>query len=79
MAHRLQDKPMLRRFRSEIECAYGPRFELAILNGSRDSGNARDGSDYVIAVFLHDVVNPDDVVNPAEEVDRLADIGTNIL
>jgi predicted nucleotidyltransferase len=73
MAHRLQDKPVLRRFRSEIECAYGPRFELAILNGSRDSGNARDDSDYAIAVFLHDVVNP------AEEVDRLADIGTNIL
>ena len=73
MAQLLTDDPVLRRFRQEIERAYGPRLERAILYGSRARGDAREDSDYDIAVFLRDVADP------AEERERLADIGTDIL
>jgi predicted nucleotidyltransferase len=73
LAQLLDDDPVLGRFRSEIERAYGPRLERAIFYGSRAPGDARDDSDYDIAVFLHDVGDRE------EEMDRLADIGTDIL
>jgi predicted nucleotidyltransferase len=73
MSQRPHDDPVLGRFRTEIERAYGPRLERAILYGSRARGEGRDDSDYDIAVFLHEVADP------AEEFDRLADIGTDIL
>jgi predicted nucleotidyltransferase len=73
MPRRPDADPVLARFRRDIERAYGPRLERAILYGSRARGDARDDSDYDIAVFLHDVADP------AEERDRLADIGTDIL
>jgi predicted nucleotidyltransferase len=73
MRPRPGDDPILGRFRSEIERAYGPRLERAILYGSRARGDAREDSDYDIAVFLRDVVDP------ADKFDRLADIGSDIL
>jgi predicted nucleotidyltransferase len=73
MPQRPHDDPVLGRFRREIERAYGPRLERAVLYGSRARGDAREDSDYDIAVFLRDVADP------AEERERLADIGTDIL
>ena len=57
--------PVLVRFRQVLEEAYGPRLERAVLFGSRARGDAREDSDYDVAVFLHDLVDRD------AEVDRL--------
>ena len=65
--------PALRRFRAALSEAYGERLERVVLYGSRARGEARLDSDYDIAVFLHDM--PD----RAAELDRLADIATDIL
>jgi uncharacterized protein len=73
MPVRLPKDPVLSRFRSAVDEAYGPRVERVILYGSRARGEARSGSDYDIAVFLRDLSDR------AQEMDRLADIGTDIL
>jgi predicted nucleotidyltransferase len=73
MPVRLPKDPVLWRFRSAVDEAYGPRVERVILYGSRARGEARSGSDYDIAVFLRDLSDR------AQEMDRLADIGTDIL
>jgi predicted nucleotidyltransferase len=65
--------PVLSRFRAAIAGAYGDRVERIVLFGSRARGDERPDSDYDIAVFLHDL--PD----CAREMNRLADIGTEIL
>ncbi len=67
------DVPILKRFRAALEAAYGPRLERAVLYGSRARGDAGPDSDYDIAVFLRDM--PDRAV----ELNRLADLGTDIL
>jgi uncharacterized protein len=64
---------VLSRFRSAVDEAYGPRVERVILYGSRAGGEARSGSDYDSAVFLCELSDR------AREMDRLADIGTDIL
>src|SRR3712207_9411507 len=53
--------------------AYGDRLERVVLYGSRARGDARPDSDYDVAVFLRDIADR------AREMDRLADIGTDIL
>lgn len=73
MDQRIADDPILARFRAALAEAYGDGVERVILFGSRARGDARTDSDYDIAVFLHDL--PD----RWQEVDRLADIGTDIL
>jgi predicted nucleotidyltransferase len=73
MPVRLLKDPVLTRFRAAVDEAYGPRVERVILYGSRARGEARSGSDYDIAVFLRDLSDR------AQEMDRLADIGTDIL
>jgi len=67
------DDPILRRFRTALEAAYGHRLERVLLYGSRARGEAGVDSDYDIAVFLREM--PDRAV----ELNRLADIGTDSL
>lgn len=65
--------PILARFRATVEQAYGDRVERIVLFGSRARGDADAESDYDVAVFLHDLSDR------WLEMDRLADIGTEIL
>jgi predicted nucleotidyltransferase len=63
----------LNRFRARLDEVYGKRIERVVLFGSRARGDARADSDYDVAVFIRDM--PD----RWQEMDRLADIGTEIL
>ena len=65
--------PILTRFRAALDAVYGPRLDRVVLFGSRARGDAGPESDYDIAVFLRDM--PDRTV----ELNRLADLGTDIL
>jgi predicted nucleotidyltransferase len=67
------DDPVLRRFRAALDEVYGARVERVVLYGSRARGEARRDSDYDVAVFLRDM--PD----RAPEMNRLADLATDIL
>jgi predicted nucleotidyltransferase len=51
------DDPILRRFRTALEALYGDRIERVVLFGSRARGEARDDSDYDVAVFLRDLAD----------------------
>lgn len=73
MNNLLKDDPVLARFRAAVFGLYGKRVERIVLFGSRARGEARPDSDYDIAVFLRDL--PD----RGREMDRLAEIGTDIL
>ncbi len=46
--------PVLGRFRTAIQAAYGDRLDRVVLFGSRARGDAQPDSDYDIAVFLKD-------------------------
>jgi predicted nucleotidyltransferase len=50
-----QIDPILTRFRATLDEIYGPRLERVMLYGSRARGDARDDSDYDVAVFLRDM------------------------
>jgi predicted nucleotidyltransferase len=65
--------PILTRFRAALDEIYGERIERVVLFGSRARGDARADSDYDVAVFLRDLTD-----RPAE-LNRLADLGTDIL
>lgn len=67
------DDPILKRFRAALDALYGRRIERVVLFGSRARGDAREDSDYDIAVFLYDLTDY------WREADRIADIGTDIL
>lgn len=67
------DDPILKRFRLALDEIYGKRRERVVLFGSRARGEAREDSDYDIAVFIKD---PERL---SVELDRLADIETDIL
>jgi uncharacterized protein len=67
------DDPTLRRFRAELDALYGERIERVVLFGSRARGEAREDSDYDVAVFLHDLADY------WSEADRIADMATDIL
>jgi predicted nucleotidyltransferase len=64
---------VLTQYRSELERLYGDRVQRVILFGSRARGEARDDSDYDVAVFLKDM---DD---RWKEFDRLADLETRLI
>jgi uncharacterized protein len=65
--------PALSRFRTALAAEYGDRLERAVLFGSRARGDAREDSDYDIAVFIRDPGRWFD------EVVRLADLGAETL
>jgi uncharacterized protein len=65
--------PILKRFKAALAEAYGDQVARAVLFGSRARGDARPDSDYDVAVFLREL--PD----RWREMDRLADIGSEIL
>ncbi len=67
------DDPVLRRFRAALDDLYGERIERVVLYGSRARGDARDDSDYDVAVFLHDLTDR------WKEVDRIVAVETGIL
>jgi uncharacterized protein len=67
------DDPILKRFRAALDEMYGERLERVVLFGSRVRGDARDDSDYDVAVFLKDLTDR------RPELDPLADLSTDIL
>jgi predicted nucleotidyltransferase len=67
------DDPILRRFRAALDNMYGDRIERVVLFGSRARGDANEDSDYDVAVFLRDMSSR------IVEMNRLADLGTDIL
>jgi predicted nucleotidyltransferase len=66
--------PVLVRLRRALDEIYGSQqIERVILFGSRARGDARPDSDYDVAVFLRDMNDR------FKEMDRLADLSTDIL
>lgn len=64
---------VLSRFRAAIDSLYGSRVERVVLYGSRARGDAREDSDYDVAVFLKDL---DD---RWAESERIATAATDVL
>jgi uncharacterized protein len=73
MPARPADDPVLKRFRAALEEVYGDRIERVVLFGSRARGDAREDSDYDVAVFLKKMGKFSD------ELDPLVNIETDIL
>ena len=73
MIFRPCEDPILKRFRAALDQIYGDRIERVVLFGSRARGDACEDSDYDVAVFLRDMANR------FAEMDRLADLSTDIL
>ena len=67
------DDPVLTRFRSALDAAYGDRIERVVLFGSRARGDHRPDSDYDVAVFLRRIGGV------GEEIGRLVDLADPIL
>jgi len=65
--------PVMTRFRTALDEAYGARIARVILFGSRVRGDARPDSDYDVAVFLKDFRAF------ADELTALVDIETDLL
>lgn len=65
--------PILRRFRAALDALYGDRIERVVLFGSRARGDAREDSDYDVAVFLKSLADR------WQEVDRIVPLVTDIL
>ena len=74
MAAKPQEKLVLKRFRATLTEIYGDRVERVVLFGSRARGDAREDSDYDVAVFLRDYAP-----GTTTELYRLADLSTAIL
>jgi uncharacterized protein len=73
MATAIANDPILLKFRRALGEVYGSRVERIVLFGSRARGDAKPGSDYDVAVFLHGLTDRDC------EVDRLAEIEFQIM
>jgi uncharacterized protein len=67
------DDPILTRFRAALDALYGNRLERVVLFGSRARGEAREGSDYDVAVFVRDLGDR------WQEVDRIVPVITDII
>jgi len=64
---------VLSKFRSALDALYGSRIERVVLFGSRARGDARQDSDYDVAVFLE---NLDD---RWAEADKISLVATDLL
>jgi len=73
MTTTLAANPVLVRFRKALDEMYGKQIERVVVFGSRARGDAGADSDYDVAVFLRDVVDR------FAEMNRLADLSTDIL
>ena len=73
MTEKLQNDPVLKRFRAAVNEIYGDRIERVVLFGSRARGDAQPDSDYDVAVFLREMGDR------VAEMNRLADLATDIL
>jgi predicted nucleotidyltransferase len=67
------DDPILQRFRTALDELYGDRIERVVLFGSRARGDARDDSDYDIAVFIKGLSDR------WREIDRIIPVVTDII
>lgn len=67
------DDPILKRFRARLDQIYAGRIERVVLFGSRARGEAREDSDYDVAVFL------EGLTDRWEEIDRIVPIVTDII
>ena len=65
--------PILKRFRAALDEMYDDRLERVVLFGSRARGDAREDSDYDVAVFLKGFTDR------WQEVDRLIPVVTDII
>ena len=65
--------PLLRRLRGELERLYGPRLLRVLLYGSRARGDAREDSDWDVAVIL------DGYDGGLGEVYQLADLAFDLM
>ena len=68
--------PILQTFRATLDGMYGERLERVVLYGSRARGDAREDSDYDIAVFLNGIA---DAADRWVEADKIAVAATDIL
>ncbi|MSO99719.1 MAG: nucleotidyltransferase domain-containing protein [Acetobacteraceae bacterium] len=73
MTARPTDDPILKRFRTALDAMYGDEIDRVVLFGSRARGDAREDSDYDVAVFLKTL--PD----RWREFDRLAELRVDFL
>ena len=73
MANESTRDPILSRFRAALDEMFGDRLARVVLFGSRARGEARDDSDYDVAVFLKDL--PD----RWRELHRLADLRVDFI
>jgi uncharacterized protein len=73
MMTRLADDPVLKCFRAPLDELYGERIERVVLFGSRARGEAREDSDYYVAVFLKGLTDR------WEEIDRIIPVVTDII
>src|ERR1700758_1320655 len=78
MGRSMIDDPILKRVRAALDQIYGDRLERVVLFGSRARGDARENSDYDVAVVLKDL-KAGDLDNRWRECDRLADLRSEIL
>jgi uncharacterized protein len=67
------DDPVLARFRAALDRRYGDRIERVVLFGSRARGEAREDSDYDVAVFLRGFADR------WQEIDRIIPVVTDII
>jgi predicted nucleotidyltransferase len=65
--------PILARFRAAVDEMYGKQLERVVLFGSRARGDAREDSDYDVAIFLKSL--PDRWA----ELDKLANLRVRFL
>ena len=66
------DDPILQRFRAALDQLYGDRAERVVLFGSRARGDAREESDYDIAVFIKDPGNLSDELHRLASLSRIS-------
>ena len=73
MAATVVDDPVLFRVRQALDTMYGDEIERIVLFGSRARGDARDSSDYDVAVFLRSLLDR------WAELDRLAALRVRLI